>query len=183
MTMTGSGEPIEGEPVHATWTERREPAVERDRHGGRTAGIILIAIGVLLLLTQLVPGADKLLLLALGIGFYAAYFLADRRRGFLIAGGVLGGLGLGIYLSGVLRGPGSADGAAFFLAWAAGWASIYLVDRTQKWPLWPAGIFAAIGVVVTLSGLPGLASVTGLIWPLILIGLGAWLLWRRQRAV
>jgi len=154
------------------------------------AGIALIAIGVLVLVAQF-AGSEMLGLLFLpGLGLiFLIWGSAARSVGLLIPGGILSGIGLGVYL---LGGPlsyleGEAEGAVFLLSFAAGWGLITLLSavvcrETHWWPLIPGGIMALIGGAL-LAGELGLTALdwAGKLWPLILIGLGAYLLVRRQR--
>lgn len=173
--------PIDAEPVHASWSEQRAPLAQRDRHSGITAGIILIALGAVFLIAQIVR-LENALLFVLGIGFYVAYFVAGRSRGLLVAGGVLGGLGLGTLVRDLAGLSGSLGSGVLFLCWALGWASIWLIDQRLRWALWPAAVFAAIGAISTATAIPGLDQYSSYVWPLVLIAIGAWLLLRRQRA-
>ena len=128
----------------------------------------LIAIGVLVLVAQF-GGSETLGLLflpALGL-IFLIWGSAARSVGLLIPGGILSGIGLGVYLTG---GPlshleGEAEGAVFLLSFAAGWALITLLSglicgQTHWWPLIPGGIMAFIGGALLIGG----AALTALEW-------------------
>ncbi len=161
----------------------------RSHRAPLVGGIVLIAIGVLVLLNQLelVGNLGQLFLPALGI-LFLAWGLATRTFGLVIPGGVLGGIGLGIALiEGPLAGLGEpAQGGVFLLAFAAGWLlisllSVFTASAFQWWPLIPAGVLALVGGLL-LIGEAGLSAlkVLGYAWPVVLIGAGIWLLLRKR---
>jgi len=154
------------------------------------AGIALIAIGVLVLVAQFSKSDLWRLLFLPGLGLiFLIWGSAVRSVGLLIPGGVLSGIGLGAYL---MEGPlsyleGEAEGAVFLLSFAFGWALITLLSalvcrETHWWPLIPGGIMTLIGGALLVGG-PALTALewSGKAWPLILIGLGAYLLLRQQK--
>lgn len=153
------------------------------------AGVALIAIGLLLVLVQIVkidiPG--WLFLGGLGL-IFLVWGLLTRTFGLIIPGGVLGGIGLGVFLTELpLDGmTDTASGGLFLLGFSLGWALITLLsplttERIQWWPLIPGGIIAAIGAVLLLGGF-GLQLLTllGVAWPLILVVIGVYLLLKRR---
>lgn len=159
------------------------------RRPALVGGIILIGIGILALLAQLglLENLGFLFLPALG-ALFLIWGLATRTFGLVIPGGILGGIGLGI---GLLQGPLAnapepLQGAVFLLSFAAGWGLIALLslitaDTPQWWPLIPGGILAVIGGLL-LAGETGvrILAISGYAWPVILIALGLWILWRRR---
>jgi len=175
-------------PLSSDAQNNGELDVRDARHRWLT-GIALIAIGLLVLAVQFAESETLglLLLPSLGLIFLVWGSLA-RSVGLLIPGGVLSGIGLGVYL---MAGPlshleGEVEGAVFMLSFATGWGLITLLSalvcrETHWWPLIPGGIMALIGGAL-LAGGPGLTVLewAGKLWPLILIGLGAYVLVRRQ---
>jgi hypothetical protein len=162
---------------------------ERSRRDRLTVGVVLIAIGVLLLIGQVFETWIALPALAVGFLVAGAY---RREAGWMIPGGILSGISLGIFL---LDGPyagaeGELQGGIFLLAFAAGWLLIVLLSallttERQWWALIPAGIFALIGMAVLGGGIWMTAlSLVGRFWPLALIVAGLALLvgWRRREA-
>jgi len=155
------------------------------------AGIALIAIGLLVLVVQFAESETLGLLLLPGLGLiFLIWGSLARSVGLLIPGGVLSGIGLGVYLmAGPLSGlEGEAEGAVFLLSFAAGWGLITLLSalicrETHWWPLIPGGIMALIGGALLAGGV-GLTILDwiGKLWPLILISLGAYLLVQRHRS-
>jgi hypothetical protein len=164
----------------------------REVRGRWMAGIALIAIGVLVLVAQFAKSETLGLLFLPGLGLiFLIWGSAAHSVGLLIPGGILSGIGLGVYLMG---GPlshleGQTEGAVFLLSFAAGWGLIALLSglvcrETHWWPLIPGGIMAFIGGMLLIGG----AALTALewagkAWPLILIGFGLYLLLRRHTAV
>jgi hypothetical protein len=157
----------------------------------RTTGIILIIIGVIALLGQFLAqfNLTYLILPGLGLGFIA-WGILTRQAGLLIPGGILSGIGLGVILTGSMGGAESEmDGAVFLLSFAAGWGLITLLsaiftDETHWWPLIPGGIMAAIGAALLIgdSALTVLEFV-GRTWPILLIAIGVYLVWRQRRTM
>jgi hypothetical protein len=175
--------------------ERRMAAVGT-RTGRYTGGLVLITIGLFLLVAQFLPGreAGLLFLPALG-GIFLVSGLASRNVGLLVPGGVLTGLGTGIYLVensvqydlGFYVG-GTGEAGILLLSLAGGFAlvallSVFVTERFQIWPLIPATVIASIGGLL-LAGDQGIQilSTVGRYWPLVLIGFGLLLLVRRGDA-
>jgi hypothetical protein len=154
----------------------------------RTGAILLIALGIFFLLAQLLE-LGWLMLPAQGAGFLLAGVLR-REAGWLIPGGILAGISLGIVLT---EGPlpiavgDQASGGVFMLSFALGWFSIAILsklftDETQWWPLIPAGIMTLIGGAV-LAGELGerVLDLFGYIWPLGLIAAGLLVIARHRQ--
>lgn len=153
-------------------------------------GLALVAIGLLLLVGQLVHTAwmASLVLLMLAIVF-VAFGVYTRMFGWMIPGGILAGLAVGIFLEQSL--PllsAEARGGIILLSLAAGFAGIIplcaaFARRVMLWPLFPAGALALIGAAVLIGGEAlQLLSALNLAWPLALMALGTYLLVRRSRA-
>lgn len=144
-------------------------AVDTDRRV--VGGIILIVVGLGLLALQLLEGLGRSSwLLLVGSLFLVGYFVR-RTYGFLIAGSILLGIGLG-QLGEELFDVG--DGIET-IGLGLGFVSIYAIDRMDRaaapwWPLIPGLILVATG----LGSVGGeIANVMDYVWPglLILIGL------------
>jgi hypothetical protein len=159
------------------------------RHKQLAGPLVLIGLGALFLLQQ-VFDFGWLVLPVLAASFLTLG-IATRQAGWLIPGGILGGLSLGIALTeGPYRvvGAGSeAKAGLFLLAFALGWVSIYLLSKLftrdpQTWALIPGGIMAVIGLAV-LADEPGLQllRLLGTLWPVGLIAAGVYLLYRERR--
>lgn len=154
-------------------------------------GAVLIAVGLVSLAAQFIDleglSIGLLVVPTLGLIFLLAGILT-HEGGWLIPGGILTGIGAGIYLIG---GPyenmeGTLPPGIFLLTFAAGWGLITLLSaiftrETLWWPLIPGGILAAIGAALAAGGaaLQALEFV-GRFWPLALIGFGIYLLLKRR---
>jgi len=135
----------------------------------RLIAYVLIAVGVITLLTRIGSGADWL-----WVGLVAAAFLAGyvtrKNYGFLVAGSILMGIAVGLVFP---------SQSWFFISLAVGFFMIDRIEpRPNRWPFYFAGVFAVLGV---FSGL----SETGLLgsfgFALLLIAAGAYLLLRDQK--
>jgi len=168
--------------------EPQGPEGPRRRRGGSVlGGGILIAIGLVALLQQFFRiEAGLFFLPALALIFLAAG-ITGRRPGLVIPGGILAGIGVGAIL---MQGPfsfiaGQAKGGLFMLAFAGGWLLITLLSpmagRAMLWPLIPAAFMGVIGLGL-VAGEAGLQflQLAGVGWPVILIALGLYLVFRRR---
>lgn len=146
-------------------------------------GLILVAIGLIFLLSRFINLGENiglLILPVLGVGFML-WGIFTREAGMMIPGGILSGIGAGIYLQAeVTEIVPQADGALFLLAFGAGFASITLFSllfarETHWWPLIPASIMVLIGLSIAFGGVFFTAlAFAGKYWPLILIAVGAY---------
>ena len=152
-------------------------------------GVMLIAIGLLVFLSQILdlPRIEWLILPGLALIFLLWGLLA-REVGLLIPGGILAGIALGVYL---ITGPYAGQieenqGGIFLLAFSAGWALISLLSLISKqgfqwWPLIPGGIIGLVGLAVMRGGAAmQLLEILGYSWPLILVGVGVYILLKRR---
>jgi hypothetical protein len=150
-----------------------------DRHSV-IPGIVLIAIGLFLLAVQTTGVGGEAVVAFIGAGFLVAYAFT-RQYGFLVPGGIVTGLGLGIILETQIGG-----GGAVLLGLGFGFLSIYVVDAAARgqpggwWPLIPGGILATIGTL-TAAGREGLIGDIARLWPVALIVIGAYLLLVQMR--
>jgi len=165
------------------------PASSLERRNAVVGGIVLVAIGLLVLVAQNVQTESLALLFlpALG-GIFLIAGVIGRQIGFLIPGGILIGIGVGALLeqSTMAARNGTVQGGAFLLGFAGGWFLITVLSKlftphTQWWPLIPGVIMALIGVGLLLGG-PALnvLEFAGRWWPLILVAIGLVIIVRRK---
>ncbi len=167
-------------------TETKKSLETRDRV---ILGVMLIAIGILVFLSQVakIPQVELLILPGLAV-IFLIWGLLTREIGLVIPGGILAGIALGIYL---ITGPYAGQieqnqGGVFLLAFSAGWALITLLSPLTKqsfqwWPLIPGGIIGLVGLAVMRGGAAlRLLEIIGYLWPLALVAVGAYLLLRKR---
>ena len=149
-------------------------------------GIVLILAGVLWLVKPHIELGGGTFLMGLGLLFLVLWaFFA--KYGFLVPGGILLGLGTGLWTA-----PMAAEGTGrilFFLSFGAGFILIYLLDRLRRgqsplWPLVPGGVLAGIGAYMAAERQgwipPGMVEYLKYLWPILLILLGLYLLFRKK---
>lgn len=141
------------------------------------AGLVLIVIGLIIVVSRLVPGTGDYVLLAVGVTCLIAFALT-REYGWAIAAGIVGGLGVGVVLSSRFADP--TDGMVFMLSLAGGFAAVWLLGfvadppERNPWPLFPAVILAAVGISI-VTDMPGLIDwlIVAIAIVLVLVGLRA----------
>jgi hypothetical protein len=162
----------------------------RSQRKGLVGGAILITFGLAALLSQLgMVQMEQYFIGLIGAIFIISAFLS-RKSGLLVPGGIL----LGINTATMLQGfhPVGPDGAGtFLLVFAGGWLLITvfsvilnMIDSSSKimlWPLIPGGIIGTVGGLL-MMGANGLylLSQLSLVWPVVLILLGIWIIFRRR---
>jgi hypothetical protein len=172
--------------LQETTNEAKKPAETRDRV---ILGVMLIAIGLLVFISQIVdlPQIQWLILPGLAL-IFLLWGLLTREIGLMIPGGILAGVALGTYL---ITGPYAGQieenqGGIFLLAFSTGWALISLLSLFSKqgfqwWPLIPGAIIGLVGLAVMRGGAAmQLLEIVGYAWPLALIAVGIYLLLRRR---
>jgi hypothetical protein len=135
-------------------------------------GVVLVLIGGVLLFAREIPEIGPYIPLVVGLGLLVMFALT-REYGWLIGGGVVTGVGVGVVLATSAR--GDLAGAGFLLSLGLGflaiWAVSYLLRLPERhwWPLIPGLILGTIGAAVYLGG----AALDLLsLWPLILVAIG-----------
>ena len=158
---------------------RRGPALSR-----RFLPLALITLGVVFLLGNLIPQGSRSGLILLGLG---AAFLVGRvttgRYGYAVPAGIL--IAIGTYLTlQDTQGPRTVQGGGwFFVLLGLGFALVYLfgLRPSAVWPLFPATVLLGLALVLFGVGSLGLlASLSWIVayWPMALVLLGLWLLFR-----
>ncbi len=157
------------QPYYAS-TARRD----RDR---TILAMVLIGGGLLFLLDQFrfFPSFGDMVLLLIGGIFMYAYFTTrpGYRIGFLIPGSILLGIGAGQFLEGFAPVDWLFGGSISAITLGLGFCMIWFFERKHWWALIPGG-------VILLGGLSSIFRLFAL-WPIVLIALGAYLLYDQSR--
>jgi hypothetical protein len=161
------------------------------RSGGRPnrglGGAALILLGLIFLAGQFfdLPSIGQLFLPALGLVFLVWGVFA-RNSGLLIPGGILGGIGTGIYLMDTLPLEGAARAGIFLVVFGAGFGlmallSILFTPEKHWWALWPFCILGLIGAMMIAGGAAlAVVEFAGKFWPVAVIAIGLYLIIRRR---
>jgi putative adhesin/cell wall-active antibiotic response 4TMS protein YvqF len=157
-----------------------EPAPPRQR--GVAGGLILIAVGLVVLFSTWFPAGGAWLFLGLAAAFLVARVLTGHF-GYAVPAGILLGFGsfVGFTETGILS-P-SLSGGMFFVFLGLGFLASYAIAARPQavWPIVPGMLLIGFGVFVqaTTFGVP-FAEYWWLAqyWPLSLVAVGAWLLLR-----
>jgi hypothetical protein len=187
--MTREREPeVAGPPVSERVQEpAQQPLWMRREARGVTAGVILLTFGVLMLIANITQWwlVGLLVLPILGLMFLVAGVMTGRPS-LMVPGGILTGLGWGALLSqtifvGTLA---EAQGGIVVFGLAVGFLMItplcYIVGRSATWwPAIPGGILVVVGLALIIGGQAMVVlDIMGVLWPVILIVIGALLLLR-----
>jgi hypothetical protein len=149
------------------------------------AGVILILFGAATLLQRWFNIGNYVVLL-LGLGMLA-WGSVSRRSGWIIPGGVLTGIGLGILaMQGPWQFPVVDQNGIFLLCFALGWFLITILTALftciQWWALIPGGIMALIGGSILVTNGAVRWMDLNLVYAIILIVIGLILLVTRGRS-
>ena len=147
-------------------------------------GFTLLGLGALMLLEAAAPMAaavwgGPIFLGSMGLAFVAVYLARRENWWAIIPGGVF--LSLGVVAGVSSRVGGAEAGTILFLGLAATFGLVYLAlgpHRPRGWALVVGAALLALALVVSTTAV-GIASY---LWPLILILLGAYLLYRSLRS-
>ena len=118
-------------------------------------GLILIAIGAVMLATYVVPDIGLYVVLGLGLVFVVA-FAITRAYAFLVPAGILTGLGVGVSLTPYVT-QGMMTGALIVGSLAIGFAAIGVVaylmhlEEAHPWPFIPAAILGVVAVFLAVG--------------------------------
>lgn len=172
--------------------ETQRPEEEDDRPGLRHlwAGLVLVVLGLLMFAGQFIhsDAISTSFLLVIGL-LLLGWGVATHHPGPIIGGGIVSGIGLGTALM-LLGWPVATTtddqvrGGVFLLAFALGWASIPVLTalftpRAHWWPLLPGGVLAFVGAALLLGDFgQQMLVMLGTTWPLLLIVVGLYMLWR-----
>jgi hypothetical protein len=147
-------------------------------------GMTLLSIGALIGVDTLLPGIGDLwgasiFLGGLSLSFWIIYFITGTEHWWaLIPGGILLSLALALAAEPFLTGDVFAG--LFMFGMALTFALVYLLPNPEgrmQWALIPASILALVGLVI----LSVTTAYANLIWPIVLIIGGAFILVRSLR--
>ncbi len=147
-------------------------------------GFTLVGIGGLIAMAELAPGLSEFgggfFLGMIGASFLVIYLLHREFWWAIIPAGVL--LTLAVV---ALIAPfsGAISGAVFFfgLAITFGVLGLMPVGKTEKWPWIPAGICAAIGLIILATSNALTNTIFAYIWPAALLVIGVYMVVRSAR--
>ena len=170
----------------------------RDTYGGSSRstgvswGLAIVGIGLTLLFLRILAPTGALPLLFLG-GVFTAISFGRNLRGFLVPGGILLGLGVGVIAAAILSNlSGALGGAAVVGGLGAGFWSIHLIERMRNpygsgfaWARIPGTILLGVAAFLAFLGSISVGfQVLGLLlswWPLLLIVGGLWIFFASRR--
>lgn len=144
-------------------------------------GFTFLGLGVLILLSWTWPGfgdtiGTTFFLGMMGASFFVIY--ADHREHWwpIIPGGVLITVALSSLMEDLVR-PWFDSGSLVLIGLGLTFLLVYLLSPATKrmtWTLWPAGILAAIGLIIGITTSPAMAYAG----PLALVLIGGYLVYR-----
>ena len=160
-------------------------------------GIILVIIGIVWTLSNLRLINDQWILPFIGIVFLAAYLYRGGAQkkgtiGFLIAGCIIFMVGLFAAVNDTIY-LGKFEGALFFFFIGIAFLPVYFIHTrhlaeknsgTRKWPLYTGLIIMAFGLFVLITEtahLPILRRIYPVLWPLVLILLGLYIIFKHGK--
>ncbi len=148
-------------------------------------GFTLLGLSFLIGYEELFPRAfgsfgPAVFLGSIGLSFLVIYLTTGTQQWWaLIPAGSLFSIALTVIADSIFR-EGDVAGGIFMLGMGATFGAVYILPTSegrQHWAIYPAGVMLVIGFFITLSAVQFL----GYIWPLAMIGLGAYLIYRYLR--
>jgi CheY-like chemotaxis protein len=155
-------------------------AATRPRRGV-LGGLVVIAMGLPFVLQPLgVPNAASYLFIAMGLAFLIS-FVRGRQYVYLIPMVTLTSFGIALLLPTWIAMRPETVAPAFVAIVALGFLSAFVLVPARRWPLIPAGllgIVAATRLITSSSPIP--APLEPFLVPIVLVGVGVYLLIERQ---
>jgi hypothetical protein len=153
-------------------------SIER-RQRARIGALALIGVGGYTLLQQVFGFDGQLGLLAAGVLCLAVSLARPQFEKLIVPGGLLIGFGLGMVLTSDQL-PTGLHTAIHVATFALGFGVIYaLGSAAYRWAKKPALALSALAGLIFLFSLPG--EPMRMWWPILLVGLGAWIMRRERR--
>jgi hypothetical protein len=152
---------------------------------GILGGSILIAIGAPFLLQALAPylnlsiaNAGAYLFVAIGIAFFAAWYVGTRQYVYMVPAAVLIGFGLGLVIPTWLPLPAEAASPIFLASLAIALAVVFLFHTDHPGLLVPAGLLAIVAIA-DIFGLHLPPELQPFLVPIVLMAVGVYMLVER----
>jgi CheY-like chemotaxis protein len=155
--------------------------VPQGRPRGVLGGLVVIAMGLPFVLQPLgVPNAASYLFLAMG-GAFGISYARGRAYVYLIPAVTLTSFGIALLLPTWIVMRPETIAPAFVGVVALGFAVAFAVAPNRRWPLVPAVILGAVAAARLVTGVSPIPSpLEPFLVPLVLVGVGAYLLVERQ---
>lgn len=154
--------------------------VERTNWWALIPGSIMLIVAIAVFLSEVYPGlpgawTGAIIVGGIGLAFWAIYLVNRQFWWAVIPGGVMLTIGVMVLLEPYLT--GLAMGGTFFLGIGLTFALLSILptpDGRMRWAIYPAGVLAIMGLLLMAS----LPSVLNILWPVALILIGLFLIYR-----
>jgi hypothetical protein len=152
--------------------------LDREQWWALIPGFILMGVGATILVGEYirfgkVDVAGAVMLIFIALPFWVIYILKRDFWWALFPAGVMTSIAALTLI------PDRYDDlgvAVMFFGWAATFTLVYFLAK-QKWAIWPTlGLLA-----MAISFLAGAFNIFGYLWPIVIIGAGAYLIYRAMR--
>jgi hypothetical protein len=152
--------------------------LDREQWWALIPGFVMMGVGATILVGDFAPHSavdisGAVMLIFIALPFWIIYILKRDFWWALIPAGILSSIAFMTLIPGKY---GDLDVAIMFSGWAATFLLLYYLAK-QKWALWPMlGLLA-----MAISFLAGAFDIFGYLWPIVIIGAGAYLIYRAMR--
>jgi len=152
--------------------------MDREQWWALIPGFVLMGVGATILTGEYINirGIDlsgAVMLIFIALPFWIIYILKRDFWWALFPAGVLTSIAIMTMI------PGKYDDlgvAVMFLGWAATFLMVYFLAK-QKWAIW---VVLGLGILA-VSFLAGALNIFGYLWPIAIIAVGAYLIYRAMR--